>query len=288
MKYYIFIFLPLCLFSQPYLDVVSVSSQYTKASFKDIPKDKVVFNQSVFNLFLPVSIDESSMLLFRCNSENINTNSDLITSSYNFSSIALSFGYQKISSNNIWKSVFLFTPKVASDFRSPFSNNDFQYGIFFLETFSKNPKFKFKAGIYYNREAFGNFIIPLLGIDYKINDKFFIYGVLPSNFRFEYNVLKEKLYSGIGFKSFTRSFNSSGFGDSQYLRYDEVQLKFFIDYILHKQFLLNFEIGQNFGVTPILYNHSSNMTIKDNQYFNTTKSAFTFNASMIYRIRNDK
>jgi hypothetical protein len=43
--------------------------------------------------------------------------------------------------------------------------DDWQYGGALLATWKKNPSVSFKLGMYYNKEFFGDFFIPLLGID---------------------------------------------------------------------------------------------------------------------------
>jgi len=46
-----------------------------------------------------------------------------------------------------------------------------QYGGVILTTWNRNQFASLKFGIYYNKEFFGNYFIPLIGIDWKINKK---------------------------------------------------------------------------------------------------------------------
>ena len=91
-------------------------------------------------------------------------------------------GMKLVSKNKKWETVLLVIPKIASDFRDAIDANDYQYGGVFLEHFVPNEKLKIKAGIYYNREAFGNLFVPLVGVDWKVNDRINLYGILPTNF----------------------------------------------------------------------------------------------------------
>jgi hypothetical protein len=56
--------------------------------------------------------------------------------------------------------------------------NSQQWGGFVLGSFKKKDHITYKLGLYYNHELFGEFFVPLLGIDWKINEKNNLFGVL--------------------------------------------------------------------------------------------------------------
>ena len=118
-------------------------------------------------------------------------------------------------------------PKIASDFIGKINSHDIQYGGIFLQQLVVNDKLKLKLGLYYNREAFGNFFMPLVGVDWKATDRISIYGIIPTNYKLEFNIVKNKLYAGLNFKALTRSFSLSQQNNYDYVRYNEEQIKIF-------------------------------------------------------------
>lgn len=178
-------------------------------------------------------------------------------------------------------------PKIASDFRDQVSKKDAQLGGIFLENYIISDKLKIKAGLYYNREAFGNFFVPLAAVDWQATDRISLYGILPTNYKLEYNLIKNKLYSGLGFKSFTRSFRLEKQLNNNYVRYDEIQLKYFIDYFLYKRILIYGEIGYSLGKNPLQYTFNTKSRTDENLVYTPTKNAVIFNLGVAYRLRVD-
>ena len=84
-------------------------------------------------------------------------------------------------------------PKLAGDMKDRNLMTYAQLGGIFLENYIVNNHLKFKLGLYYNREAFGNFFMPLVGMDWKVNKRLSLYGTLPSNYRVEINIINNKL-----------------------------------------------------------------------------------------------
>jgi hypothetical protein len=73
-----------------------------------------------------------------------------------------------------------------------FKDNN-QAGGAVLLTYKKHPDLKYKFGLFYNREFFGNFFVPLAGIDWKINNRLQLFGVLPGNLVLERKVSRRFL-----------------------------------------------------------------------------------------------
>ena len=131
------------------------------------------------------------------------------------------------------------------------AGNNQQWGGFVLGSFKKNTNLTYKLGLYYNHEFFGEFFVPLLGIDWKISDKNNLFGVLPGNLVYEHKVNKT-FYYGAAFRSFTNSYRlhqtdpCAGDCDAtRYMRIDENQIGFFADYYFTKRIVLNIEAGHS-------------------------------------------
>ncbi len=118
---------------------------------------------------------------------------------------------------------------------------ELQFGGAAIVSYKKNAALTYKMGVYFNRDFFGLFVIPLLGIDWQINDRETLFGVLPASLTYEYK-LSSHFYTGAVFRTFTNSYHDSG---NNYMRIDENQLGLFYDTYLGKKTLLNLEFGHS-------------------------------------------
>ena len=116
-----------------------------------------------------------------------------------------------------------------------------QFGGALLASKNINKDLTYKLGVYINSDFFGLFIVPLLGIDWRINERTNLFGVLPASLTLEYK-LASKFFSGLVFRTFTNSYYDAG---PNYIRIDENQLGIFLDYYLTKSVLLNLETGHS-------------------------------------------
>jgi hypothetical protein len=119
-------------------------------------------------------------------------------------------------------------PKVASDLKDNISK-DSQLGGTLLFTYAFSDSLKVKFGLFYNREAFGNFFVPLAGIDWKATERLSFYGILPNNMRMEVKC-SDKFYVGLGFKNYKRSYRLSMDFNNDFITVKETQAKFFVDF----------------------------------------------------------
>ncbi len=275
-------------FSQPFADIMSFSYQTFSGTYEDSSKWKNKTDNYFLNFFLPKEFKNGHTLLIRLNSELINSTISPDSSySSRLASVSMPFGFQLATKNKKWKTVLLAVPKIASDFKDAVDEYDMQIGGIFLQNYIHSEKLKIKAGLYYNREAFGNFFVPLLGIDWKVNDRINLYGIIPTSYKMEFNIVKEKLYAGINFKSLTRSFRLSKTMGYDYVRYDEMQLKVFVDCFVYKKFLLFGEVGYTIGKSPWQYTYNTKEETYRNPVYNPVNNYLLFNVGIAYRVRLD-
>lgn len=116
-----------------------------------------------------------------------------------------------------------------------------QYGSAVLLGFRKSNSLNYKLGLYYNREYFGNFLMPLFGIDWQISKNTQLFGVLPGSLTFEYRI-KYNLYTGAAFRAVTTSYRLP---DKDYLRIDDNRIGIFADIYLTRNIVLNAEAGHS-------------------------------------------
>jgi hypothetical protein len=157
-------------------------------------------------------------------------------------------------------------------------NHAWQYGGFVLANYKRNSKLTFKFGLYYNREAFGNFFVPLLGLDWTPTPTLNIWGTLPGTLMLE-KKWSSKWYGGFSFRAITNSYQNN---NGSFVRIDDNILGGYIDYYFTPKFLLNAEIGHS-----VFRRIRYGQTNASSKYFYTDKvnDNIYFKISAAYRIR---
>ncbi len=225
--------------AQPYFDVVNF--QFVNSPEKKFLNSKN--NPSGINYFsaqagLPFKL-KKDLLLFNPFYEQYNLWLQTETNTtQTLNSIGLPVTFLKQWKNPAWKTAFVFIPRINADFKST-TQHGYQFGGAILAVYKKKENLKYKFGVYYNSEFFGPFFIPLLGIDWNINERLNLFGVLPGNLALEYK-LNSSLYGGINFKSITNSYRFDGLS---YLKISDNYMKIFLDYYVEKKFVVTLEAG---------------------------------------------
>ena len=117
-------------------------------------------NDLFVNAFIPKVLKSGNTFFVRAHYEKLDLKKDSLSASY--SSVTLPVGMQVQLKNPKWKFTGLIIPKIAgADLGAAFSDV-FQIGAYSLFTVTESEKFRYKFGLYYNREFFGNFFVPQL------------------------------------------------------------------------------------------------------------------------------
>jgi Domain of unknown function (DUF6268) len=186
-----------------------------------------------------------------------------------------------------WSGMLAFVPRWNGEPDIQFSKG-FQPGGAMLMTYTKRPGLQFKFGMYYNREFWGNFFIPLLGLDWTISKKQRLFGVLPGYFTYE-NRISKRISLGGNFRTFTNSYKISNTPAAEppadFIRVDDNQLGAYADVYLLPKLVLNAEAG--YSILRKLrsgYGHTSS----DGYNILSNNNAPYFRVTLQYRIRLDK
>jgi hypothetical protein len=183
-----------------------------------------------------------------------------------------------------WQLQLSAIPRWMGESSNQFSDG-FQMGGAFLFTRKIRPGLKYQFGLYYNKELFGNFFMPLLGIDWKINDRMNLFGILPGYLTYEHHVHK-KISWGAAFRTFTSSYkltpgNIPSLDD--YLRVQDNQLGIYTDFYIAPKVVLNVEAGHT--IMRRIATGKESMGGKDNETVLSDKDNFYFRASLQYRLK---
>ena len=208
------------------------------------------------------------------------------TQQYDLYSLSLPIGFQLQSKNTKWKYTGIVIPKINSDLDDNL-DYDGQLGGIGLITKVFSEKLQVRAGLYYNSDFWGHFFMPLAGVDWKVNDKFRMYGTLPGNYRFEFK-LGEKIFTGLGFRSAQRSFRLQKKYNDDFVRVKENQVKLFFEGFLFGKILLGFDIYRSINYSLISYDYFETGTPTNRPApFSKSKDAFGCTINLAYRIRTD-
>jgi hypothetical protein len=262
--------------AQPYIDVFTVRYFYSP-EIGNPGKDKNSTRLDYFNfsLTLPFQFkNKKDALILSPFLERWNSQVESISGykDYHYG-LALPVGFLKSIPHSNW------TILTTAIFRMNDANINFQgetqWGGYILASWQRTQSLNYKLGLYINSEFFGLFVIPLIGLDWKINDRFNLFGVLPASLTLEYKLSKH-FFSGTVFRTFTNSYHDVA---NQYMRVDENQLGLFLDYYYGKSWLFNIEAGHS-----ILRKLRGGEWRNINQNWNAADN-FYFKCMIAYRLR---
>jgi hypothetical protein len=244
----IFLFISHVSHTQPYLDIAKFSYSYSPLSGLNGKTNPLKSNLFSLNLNLPIELKKDGDA-FIINPFLDNNQGEVSSNDFHVISQGLLIGFLK---KNLFKNWNLLSGFIARRNKQAEKklNDDWQYGGIILTTYKKNQLLSLKFGIYYNKEFFGNYFIPLAGIDWQINPKNNLFGVLPGSMILEHKV-NSWFYYGASFRALTNSYKletidpcfSGDCSAKNYLRIDDNQLGIFADTYLSKKILLTAEAG---------------------------------------------
>ncbi len=258
---------------QPYLDIVNL--KYTnspKAGLINQNKNDILLAYFNIGTNLPVQFkNKKDAVIF---SPFFETWSSKIKNDnlQNYYSVALPVSLSKAIPYSKWG--ILLTGIVRMNDSSINKKTKIQFGGAFIVSNKRNENLTWKLGIYINNELFGLFVIPLAGIDWRINSRNNLFGVLPANLTYEHKI-NEHFYYGAIFRTFTNSYVKT----NGYWRIDENQLGLYLDTYLNKNFVFNVEAGHS------LFRKIRTGVKGVTKYDGNVNDNFYFKISFAYRVR---
>ena len=260
--------------SQPYVDPIQV--RYMNA-FRSKQTPATPFSHLWIGSDLPVRLKGDAIFLASPYYEQWTIDSATTEEIYPVvQSLALPIGLIMPIKDSKWKVTVI--PIIRTNGEKLFADNTFQFGGVALAGFERKPKQEFRFGVYANAEFFGLFVIPLLGVDWQIDEKNYVFGVLPGRLTFEHK-WNERFYGGVTFRAPTSSYRLS---DGSFIRLDDNQLSLFVDFYVAKQFCITVEPG--YGVVRRL-----RTGVNTQEYITKVKwgDGLFLKLSAAYRIRLD-
>jgi len=288
----LYIFLPVAGSSQPFVDLLNVKYQrFPDVSFTADSNDKLRSDQTEVTFFLPMEQKNKDVMMIGGDYTQLGfstSGSNAINT--NLYSTCLYLGYEHQMKSPKWKAMLMAIPKFNSD-AVKFASEDFQMGGLALFTYKKKDNLKYHFGAYYNREFFGDYFIPLIGIDWKATSHINVFGDLPSNLNMEYKFSKA-FYAGASFVSVISSYRINNSGTpGMYVREGDKdlghdQLKLFVNAYLASHMVIFAEVGQTFNRFYQLYDKQQDAEVA-NPVYRKSQDGMFFNIGFAYRYRLD-
>ncbi len=233
-------------FAQPFIDLVNIrfSESPANTGLLNQGEQPMTMQHAVAGLNLPVPLNkqQTDALLILPYVEQWKI--QLPGKSATLHGLGIPVGIQKTITAN-WRvnAILFYRINTATDLPAQI-NKKHQWGTAIIANYIKKETLIYKFGIYYNREFYGNFFMPLLGLDWQINSRNAIFGTLPGAISWE-SKLNKKFSYGANFRAITNSYRYVVDGQPGYMSIDENQLGAYADYYLGKHLVLNAEIGHS-------------------------------------------
>lgn len=236
------------------------------------------------DITLPIVLKNKNVFITGLAAEQIKLKLHPLGSKETISSLALKLGYQINHSEKV-TGTYMLLPKLASDFKK-LGSNDFQLGGLALYKIKKSELFKYHAGLYYNEELFGPFVVPLLGFYYKSkNKKLEANFTLPIWADINYS-LTNWMNVGTNFSAYVRSYHLSQ--SNSYIAKKTNEIFGYLQFNIKKSFILQTKVGYSIGRSYKAYADDDKTDFALSSFrFGDDRTALnpTFNNGMIYKIR---
>jgi hypothetical protein len=113
-----------------------------------------------------------------------------------------------------------------------------QQGMVVLISRKRSDAFTLKYGLYVNQEYFTTLIVPLLGLDWKVNEKWRFFGVLPQTMQLEHK-RSNMLRYGLNFEAPLKSYTGTFFESPSYMQRLQIHLGAYADIYMTENIVLN-------------------------------------------------
>lgn len=233
---------------------------------------------------LPIVLQSKNVFITGITAEQLNFKLNPSVEKTSISSITLKLGYQHNHSEKV-SGTYMLLPKLASDFKK-LGAKDFQFGALALYKIKKSDLFKYHAGLYYNGDLFGPFIVPLVGFYYKSeNEKLEANFTLPVWADLNYKITNW-LNIGTNFSAMVRSYHLSQF--NSYIAKKSNDIFGYLQFNMKKSFILQTKVGYSIGRSYKAYSDGDKTDFAFSAFrFGDNRTVLnpTFNDGIIFRVR---
>ena len=238
--------------AQPFVNVVQLGYSYQPGySLVDHP-DKFSFTELNLEFNLPVVLKNQDVLLFNLAARQVDldgTDTESFPASRvmprdPYHTLTGRIGYRKsLGEGN--SMTLLFQYRRSGSLADGVSNASQPGGVFLYEQ-RKSEILSIRYGAYYSREFFGPLLVPILGFDWKISDKWYAYANLPITGTLDYEV-SNSFHTGFTYIGLVSSFQLPNTGTETYIHTASTDLTLYGDWYLTPNIVLQGKLGRSMG-----------------------------------------
>lgn len=278
-----------CVNAQKYTDLISVSEQYSLANGYKFGNEKCDVHDQTFAAKAPLKINSKDYLLVGFSANHLQFVGNIFPGGSSFTALTMQLGY--IGNFGRYNLTAVALPKISGDF-AEITHRDFQMGGLLVLSVKYTDKLKLKYGCYYNQEFFGPLIVPIIGLDWKVNEKLRVFGNLPITATAEYEI-SNRFSAGLFFNANSMSYLYDK--PQQYIHKTTQEISAFGDVYFTKNMVLQTKFGYTIGRKYDLFNLSdkldANLIVKIGDHRpqmnnNSLNNGFIGELKLIFRVPN--
>ncbi len=253
----VFSFITVTLYAQKRFEVFTVAGNVNFMQPTAVNTNNSLETALLASLNLPVVFKDSSVWItmvdfahYSVNNEYFLTDSNPIKQ-FNLDGFIIRTGYiHRFNTTQSLHAVFI--PRYMTDFKATFSNCIQLGGMLAYEKI-KSKNLTWRAGVLYNQEFFGPYLIPILYLDWSITSKLKFTGMLPIYGKL-YIQPSENLTTGLHFIGLTTSYriNENGY-TNYYVERNSIDLSYFVNKQLAKNIFIEGRVGYSLTKDYALY-----------------------------------
>jgi hypothetical protein len=253
--------------AQSFLDILTIGGVVGVPSPYQQPLNgKATESNLLVNLKLPIKFNEKTIWYndFTYSGFNVTNDIEVRPTEYltamRMHGIILQTGIvQKLNGRNGIQ--LLAVPRYMSDFKGSDSKS-WQLGAIALFEHRNHERLLTRYGFLYNQELFGPLLVPLFYLDWQINDKWSVTGLMPINLKVSYKV-NESLTAGFSHFGFITTYRigEEAF-KTDYIERNSIDEALFARWNTHGNFFIETRLGYSLSRVYEQYNAAEKMDLR--------------------------
>lgn len=230
--------------AQDYIDLGSLGYYFSPGnSFREAEGEGDV-EEWRLNLLLPAPLKHGDVFVMGVNAHQLRIlkrGLEVPEANDNLQSLLVRIGYIKQLNEN-WSATLMAVPQFNGEW-GDIDAGETQIGGLVMLNWKKSDTRQYKFGFFANPHLFGTFLLPLVGLDWRLGERWQLFGTLPFTATASYKA-SEKLRAGFDFAANIVTYR---YGNSDYLEKATNELSVFMDVQTIGNLVLRLQGGYSIG-----------------------------------------
>jgi len=252
--------------AQSSIDLFTLSVfQSTSAPYEEPLNGNATESGGLLNLKVPIVLSDKTTWFndFTYSMYNINNtldpSPDMLTAMRLHAFILQTGIAQKINDRNGFQ--LLVVPRYTTDFHNS-DGKSWQLGVVALYEHRKNDHFMMRYGILYNGELFGPLLVPLIYLDWQVNDRWSIVGLMPISLKVNYQ-MSERVIAGFSHFGFITTYRlGQAPFETDYIERNSIDEALFIRWKVIGNLNIETRLGYSLSRVYEQYSEDQKMTLR--------------------------